>query len=172
MWMSIRRRVIHAPVTAPAANAVKATMTITAGLRSVGRSDGSGPGRRLRRRRCQRRGPGRQQRRPSRLLRSEGLGVRGGDRQGGLQVDSGGEQLRGAVLGDEDQVDEAVADGVVEVVSAHHLVGLGVHGAASKITWATIEAATSTPIAAMLSFSNSVTAAPPCRCGPGGRRRG
>src|SRR5690606_39102859 len=164
MWMSIRRRVIHAPVTAPAANAVKATMTITAGLRSNGRSGGPRPGLRLRRRRCQRRGPGRQQRRSSRLLLSagEGLGVLGGDRQGGLQVNALGEQLRGAVLVDEDQVDEAVADGVVEVVSAHHLVGLGVHEAPSRITWATIEAATSTPIAATPSFSSHVTAPPPC----------
>src|SRR5690606_20258920 len=165
MWMSIRRRVIHAPVTAPAANAVKATMTITAGLRSNGRSGGPRPGLRLRRRRCRRRGPGRQQRRSSRLLLSagEGLGVLGGDRQGGLQVDPGGEQLRGAVLGDEDQVDEAAADAVIDVVSAHRL---GVHGAASRITWAIIEAATSTPMETTPSFSNSVTAPPPsCRCG-------
>src|SRR5690606_21538976 len=97
----------------------------------------------------------------------------GGDRQGGLQVDALGEHLRGAVLVDEDQVDEAVADGVVEVVSAHHLVGLAGHGAPSRITWATIAATTNTPIAAMPSFSIQVTAPPPsCRCGPGVRRRG
>src|SRR5690606_29027516 len=106
---------------------------------------------------------GRQQRRPSRLLLSEGLGVAGGDRQGGLQVNALGEQLRGAVLADEDQVDEAVADGGVGVVSAHHLVG--VHDAASRITWATIEAATSTPMETTPSFSSHVTAPPPCRCG-------
>src|SRR5690606_9114388 len=45
---------------------------------------------------------------------------------------------------------------------------LGAHEAASRITWATIEAATNTPIAATPSFSNSVTAPPPCRCGRGG----
>src|SRR5690606_14906452 len=42
---------------------------------------------------------------------------------------------------------------------------LGAHEAASRITWATIEAATSTPMEATPSFSNSVTAAPPRRCG-------
>src|SRR5690606_27311387 len=123
MWMSIRRRVIHAPVTAPAANAVKATMTITAGLRSVVRSGGAGPGRRLRRRRCRRRGPGRRRRRSSRrlLAAGEGLGVAGGARQGGLRVNAPAEQRRGAVLGDEDQGDEAAADAVIDVVSAHRL---------------------------------------------------
>src|SRR5690606_12236709 len=144
------------------------------GARRGGRGGGSSGTTRGRSRGSRRRG-GRsrwRQRRPSRLLLSEGLGVAGGDRQGGLHVNALGEQLRGAVLGDEDQVDEAVADGVVEVVSAHHLVGLGVHEAPSRITWATIEAATNTPIAATPSFSSHVTAPPPCRCGPGVRPRG
>src|SRR5690606_22350399 len=100
------------------------------------------------------------------VLLSEGLGVAGGDCQGGLQIDVLGEQLRGAVLVDEDQLDEAVADGVIGVVGAHHPVGLDAHDAPSRMTWAAIAAAMNTPIAAMPSFSSRVTVPPPsCLCG-------